>query len=50
MIEEPEFDPEVAELKQAYEELFKAMGGVQCEFKKGVELLRWIICPISRPG
>jgi hypothetical protein len=37
MTEETEFDPEVAELKQAYEELFKEIGGVQCEFEQGVK-------------
>ena len=37
MTEENEFDPEVAELRQAYEELFKEIGRVQCEFKQGVK-------------
>jgi hypothetical protein len=39
MTEETDLDPEVAELRQAYEELFKEMGGVQCEFEKGVKLI-----------
>jgi hypothetical protein len=39
MTEETESDQEAAPLQQAYEELVKEMGGVQCEFEKGVKLI-----------